>query len=77
VCSSDLLGSLQKFALFAELLLAKDGHMYTFKTKNFVTELDSITTNKEKDGVRIAEIAEYDLGNQILGLNLVSLEFMK
>ena len=50
--------------------------MYTFKTKNFVTELDSITSNKEKDGVRIAEIAEYDLGNQIMGLNLVSLEFM-
>ena len=47
--------------------------MYTFKTKNFVSELDFITTNKEKDGIKIREIAEYDLGNHILGLNLVSL----
>jgi hypothetical protein len=29
--------------------------------------------NKDKNGVGISEIAEYDLGNQIFGLNLVSL----
>ncbi len=69
-------GSLQKFSQLAKPLITDDGHMYTFKTKQFVTELESITTNKDKEGVRISEIAEYDLGNQILGLNLVSLELM-
>jgi 16S rRNA (guanine527-N7)-methyltransferase len=70
-------GTLQKFSQLAKPLLAEDGHMYTFKTKQFVTELESITTNKDKEGVRISEIAEYDLGNQISGLNLVSLELTK
>ena len=51
--------------------------MYTFKTKQFTSELEFITTNKDKDGIRISEIAEYDLGNQILGFNLVSLEHIK
>jgi 16S rRNA (guanine527-N7)-methyltransferase len=71
------IGSLQKFSQLAKPLLKDDGHMYTFKTKQFVTELESITVNKDKEGVRISEIAEYDLGNQITGLNLVSLELMK
>jgi 16S rRNA (guanine527-N7)-methyltransferase len=70
-------GSLQKFSQLAKPLVSNDGHMYTFKTKQFSTELESITTNKDKEGVRISEIAEYDLGNQILGLNLVSLELVK
>ena len=70
-------GTLQKFSQLAKPLLTDDGHMYTFKTKQFVTELESITTNKDKEGVRISEIAEYDLGNQINGLNLVSLELTK
>jgi 16S rRNA (guanine527-N7)-methyltransferase len=69
-------GTLQKFAQLAKPLLTDDGHMYTFKTKQFMSELEFITTNKDKEGVRIAEIAEYDLGNQITGLNLVSLELM-
>jgi 16S rRNA (guanine527-N7)-methyltransferase len=71
------LGSLQIFSQLAKSFISDEGHMYTFKTKNFVAELDFITTNKEKDGIKISEIAEYDLGNQILGLNLVSLELMK
>lgn len=70
-------GSLQKFSQLAKPLLSKDGHMYTYKTKQFTSELDFITSNKEKDGIKISEIAEYDLGNQILGLNLVSLELTK
>jgi 16S rRNA (guanine527-N7)-methyltransferase len=70
-------GSLQKFSQLAKPLITEEGHMYTFKTKQFVSELESITVNKDKEGVRISEIAEYDLGNQILGLNLVSLELMK
>ena len=69
-------GSLQKFSQLAKPFLSSDGHMYTFKTKQFVSELDFITSNKEKDGIKISEIAEYDLGNQISGLNLVSLELM-
>lgn len=69
-------GSLQKFSQIAKPFLSDEGHMYTFKTKQFVSELDFITVNKEKDGIKISEIAEYDLGNQISGLNLVSLELM-
>ncbi|MBD3420040.1 MAG: 16S rRNA (guanine(527)-N(7))-methyltransferase RsmG [Chitinivibrionales bacterium] len=67
-------GSLQKFSALAKPYLHEDGRMYTFKSKDFMEELEGITQNKDKDGVRIAEIAEYDLGNQIFGLNLVSLE---
>jgi 16S rRNA (guanine527-N7)-methyltransferase len=71
------LGTMQKFSQLARPFLAADGHMYTFKTKQFAQELDSITSSKDKDGIKISEIAEYDLGNQIFGLNLVSLELMK
>jgi 16S rRNA (guanine527-N7)-methyltransferase len=71
------LGTMQKFSQLARRLLAPDGHMYTFKTKQFAQELDTITSSKDKDGIKISEIAEYDLGNQIFGLNLVSLELMK
>ena len=70
------LGSMQLFSQLARAYLSADGHMYTFKTKHFSTELEEITSNKEKKGVKISEIAEYDLGNQIFGLNLVSLELM-
>lgn len=70
-------GTLQKFSQLAKPLLSPDGHMYTFKTKQFTSELELITSNKEKDGIKISEIAEYDLGNHILGLNLVSLELIK
>jgi len=66
--------TLQNFAQMAKPFVAADGRMYTYKTKQFSEELELITTNKDKDGVRINEIAEYDLGNIIAGLNLVSLE---
>jgi 16S rRNA (guanine527-N7)-methyltransferase len=71
------LGTLEKFSQLARPFLAKDGHMYTFKTKQFVQELELITSSKEKEGIKISEIAEYDLGNQIFGLNLVSLELTR
>jgi len=71
------LGSMQLFSQLAREFLSPEGHMYTFKTKNFSEELEEITSNKEKKGVKISEIAEYDLGNQIFGLNLVSLELME
>lgn len=70
-------GTLQKFSQLAKPFLSEDGHMYTFKTKQFVSELDFITNNKEKNGIKISEIAEYDLGNQIYGYNLVSLELVR
>lgn len=70
-------GSLVVLSQISKPFLAPDGHLYTYKTKNFVTELELITSNKEKAGVKISEIAEYDLGNQILGLNLISLEIHK
>lgn len=70
-------GSLQTFSDLGKPFLAPDGHLYTFKSKNVAVELESITSNKEKTGIKISEIAEYDLGNQIMGLNLVSLEILK
>jgi 16S rRNA G527 N7-methylase RsmG len=70
-------GSLQTFSKLGKPFLSPDGHLYTYKTKNFAAELASITSNKEKEGIKISEIAEYDLANQILGLNLVSLEILK
>jgi 16S rRNA (guanine527-N7)-methyltransferase len=69
-------GNMQMFSRVARPFLSQDGHMYTFKTKHFSSELEDITSNKEKKGIKISEIAEYDLGNQIFGLNLVSLEIM-
>ncbi|MDR2728040.1 MAG: class I SAM-dependent methyltransferase, partial [Chitinispirillales bacterium] len=70
------LGTLQKFSVLAKPFLTPDGHMYTYKTKQFVDELNSITVNKDTDGVKINEIAQYDLGGLMQGLNLVSLEFV-
>jgi 16S rRNA (guanine527-N7)-methyltransferase len=70
-------GSLTTLSQISKPFLAPEGHLYTFKTKNFASELELITSNKEKAGVKISEIAEYDLGNQIMGLNLVSLEIYK
>jgi len=69
-------GSLQVFSQMAKPFVARDGRMYTFKTKQFAQELELITANKEKDLVRINEIAEYDLGTLITGLKLVSLELV-
>jgi 16S rRNA (guanine527-N7)-methyltransferase len=69
-------GTLKKFSEVAKPFVTPEGRMYTFKTKQFSSELEEITNNKEKEGVRISEIAEYDLANQISGLNLVSLALM-
>jgi 16S rRNA (guanine527-N7)-methyltransferase len=69
-------GTLQKFAQLAKPFLAKDGHIYTYKTKQFATELEIITVNKDKDGVKIGEIAQYDLGGVVSGLSLVSMELL-
>lgn len=68
---------MQKFAQLTKPFLAGDGRIYLYKTKQFAKELEAITASKDTDGVRINEIAEYDLGNQILGLNLVSLELVR
>ena len=70
-------GSLAEFATLAKPLIHPDGNMYTFKSKTFAEELSEITSGKLAKGIRIREIAEYDLANQILGLNLVSLELTK
>ena len=68
--------SLKEIAHMAKPYVSSDGRIYTFKTKRFEDELNEIIMNKEKDGIGISEIAEYDLGNQIHGLNLVSLELI-
>jgi len=68
-------GTLKEFSALAKPFISPvDGRMYTFKGKDFAAELEEITSNKDKEGVKISEIAEYDLGNQIFGLKLVSLE---
>jgi 16S rRNA (guanine527-N7)-methyltransferase len=69
-------GTLQKFAQLAKPLLVKDGRMYTYKAKQLSAELDVITANKDKYGIKINEIAQYDLGSLIQGLNLVSMGIM-
>ena len=66
--------TMQKFAQMAKPYVAKDGRIYSFKSKNFDQELQDITANKDREGIRINEIAEYDLGTLISGLNLVALE---
>jgi 16S rRNA (guanine527-N7)-methyltransferase len=71
------LGSLKMFAEMAKPHMSPDGRMYTFKTKQLQKEIDEITMGKDKDGVRISEIAEYDLPRIISGLNLVALELLK
>jgi 16S rRNA (guanine527-N7)-methyltransferase len=70
-------GTLKKFAEIAKPHTAPDGRMYTFKTKQFQQEVDEITTSKTKEGVRISEIAEYDLPHIISGLHLIALEHLK
>jgi 16S rRNA (guanine527-N7)-methyltransferase len=68
-------GTLQKLAQLAKPLLAEDGRIYTYKAKQVTSELSAVTKNKDKDGIKINEIAEYDLGSLIQGLSLVSMEF--
>jgi 16S rRNA (guanine527-N7)-methyltransferase len=69
-------GMLQKFAQTARPFLAEGGRVYAYKTKQFAAELDAITENKEKDGLAVREIAQYDLGSVAQGLSLVSMEFV-
>lgn len=66
--------TMQKFAQMAKPFVASDGRIYSFKSKNFDQDLQDITANKDTEGIRINEIAEYDLGTLISGLNLVALE---
>jgi 16S rRNA (guanine527-N7)-methyltransferase len=69
-------GMLQKFAQTARPFLAEGGRVYAYKTKQFAAELNAITENKERDGIGIREIAQYDLGSAVQGLSLVSMEFI-
>jgi 16S rRNA (guanine527-N7)-methyltransferase len=71
---SRIAGTLQKFAQLARPFLATGGHVYTYKTKQFAAELELMTSNK--DGIKISEIAQYDLGSVAQGLSLVSMEFV-
>jgi len=70
------LTSLMNFSELAKPHLNPDGRMYSYKTQSFTDELEKITNSKETNGVCISEIAEYDLGNQIFGLNLVSMSLV-
>jgi 16S rRNA (guanine527-N7)-methyltransferase len=69
-------GMLQKFAQTARPFLAEGGRVYAYKTKQFAAELDALTENKEKNGLAVREIAQYDLGSVAQGLSLVSMEFV-
>ncbi len=68
------LGTLAEFGNKVKNFVKEDGKIYTFKTDGFHEELSDITMNKEKYGVGISEIAEYDLAGKIFGLHLISLE---
>lgn len=70
------MGTLQKFAQAARPFLANDGHMYTYRAKLAASELETMTSNKDKDGIQIHEIAQYDLGSLVHGLSLVSMQFV-
>ncbi len=65
--------SLVHFSKTAKNYLVDDGKMYTFKAKVSAEEIEKITSNIQTDHVKVFEIAEYDLANQIKGLNVVSL----
>ena len=64
-------GTLHKFAQLAKPFLVAEGRMYKYKTKQFSAELDAMTPSR--DGVKVSEIAQYDLGNAIHGLSLISM----
>ncbi len=66
--------TLQDFTRVGKEYTSPEGRLYTFRTENFEEELSDITMNKESEGVCVSEIAEYDLANQIYGLNLVAFE---
>lgn len=68
------IGSLAEFGSKVKNFVKNDGMIYTFKSGEFHEELSDITMNKEKYGVAISEIAEYDLAEQINDLHLISLE---
>lgn len=67
-------GTLMNFTRKARKFMDSDGRLYTFRTPAFEEELSEITMNKDAEGVCVSEIAEYDLANQIYGLNLVAFE---
>jgi 16S rRNA (guanine527-N7)-methyltransferase len=69
-------GMLHKFAQTARPFLAEGGRVYAYKTKQFAAELNALTENKERDGLTVREIAQYDLGGVAQGLSLVSMEFI-
>ncbi len=68
-------GMLHKFAQTARPFLAEGGRVYAYKTKQFAAELNALTENKERDGLTVREIAQYELGGVAQGLSLVSMEF--
>ena len=69
--------TLQSFTRVGKKFITQEGRLYVFHTSNFHEELSEITMNKETEGVCVSEIAEYDLANQVHGLNLVAFELYK
>lgn len=66
--------TLQEFTRVGKKYVSENGRLYTFSTENFHIELGDITMNKEEEGVCVSEIIEYDLANEIMGLNLVAFD---
>ena len=66
--------TLQSFTRVGKKFITSEGRLYVFHTSNFHEELSEITMNKASEGVCVSEIAEYDLANQVHGLNLVAFE---
>ncbi len=69
-------GTIQKVSEMGKPFINNDGRIYLFETKNLMDELTEITENKQKTGIGISEIAQYNLSNRGPELNLVALELV-
>ncbi len=67
-------GPLRRLAKLVYPYIDKGSRLYSYQTKNFMQEIEEITQQKEKEGYRVSEIAEYDLGRRIFDLKIVALE---
>jgi 16S rRNA (guanine527-N7)-methyltransferase len=67
-------GPLRRLAKLVYPYIDKGSRLYSYQTKNFMKEIEEITQQKEKEGYRVSEIAEYDLGRRIFDLKIVALE---
>ena len=69
-------GSVQKVSELAKPFVKKEGRIYLFEFKNIMDELTEITENKQSTGIEISEIAQYNLSNRGVEMNLAAVELI-